>query len=73
VPEAAISPLGGEEALVWTVPPGSDRLAQREIVLGAASREGHREVLAGLKPGQVVVLDPNPDFREGQRVRPRRR
>lgn len=64
VPEPA---LDGEA--VWVVDPDSSRVRRREVELGRDSRDGHRRVRSGLKPGERVVLRPQ-NLRAGQRVRP---
>ena len=42
----------------------------RELTLGQEERDGYRMVVAGLLPGDRVVLDPDPDLEEGVRVEP---
>jgi multidrug efflux pump subunit AcrA (membrane-fusion protein) len=68
-PLAALS--GNEsEASVWKVDRFGGRVVPQLITLGPTTRENHRLVLAGLKPGDRVVLDPPADLEPGDRFRP---
>lgn len=70
VPEAALTDISGDTAKVWRIDDSGDRVALREVALGAERREDHRRVREGLKPGDRVVLAPPADLESGQRVAP---
>jgi multidrug efflux pump subunit AcrA (membrane-fusion protein) len=69
-PQACLVPGGKDDAaLVWVL--GDERRAERrEVVLGMETREGHRSIREGLRPGDRVVLRPPADLREGRRLKP---
>lgn len=48
-----------------------DTIEKRTLTLPPVSteRDGHIEVLAGLRPGELVVLAPSPSMSTGQRIR----
>lgn len=69
-PEAGLVDRQGREARAWILVDGNERLASRTLQLGTERRNGHIEVLSGLKPGDRLVLDPDPDLEANQRVSP---
>ncbi|MGJ3242233.1 MAG: efflux RND transporter periplasmic adaptor subunit [Opitutales bacterium] len=70
-PEAGLIDRQGREARAWVLVDDGDRLARRTLRLGTERRNGHIEVLAGLQPGDRLVLNPAPDLATGDRVAPR--
>ena len=64
VPEKAL-----REQAVWICSPDSHRVSRRAVELSDESREGHRRLISGVRPGEWIVLDPS-DLRENQRVNP---
>ena len=56
-----------ESARVWSVERGRARL--RILTLGSEKREGHIQVIEGLKPGDQVVLPPFDGLKENQRIK----
>lgn len=53
---------------VWTVV--DRRLRARAVTIGTRDTvNGRTEITSGLQEGDLVVANPSPDFREGQRVR----
>jgi len=62
IPEAALAFKRDNSGRVFTI--HNNVLSERDVVLGALMGE-EREIVSGLSPGELVVLDPNPAFREG--------
>jgi RND family efflux transporter MFP subunit len=62
VPESALVNRKNEEAKIFVV--GGNTVSERKVILGASLGE-EREILAGLNAGDVVVLRPDWDLREG--------
>ena len=54
---------------VWVLSPDGSRAFLRDVVPGRAERAGWVEVAQGLHPGDVLVLRPDSDLRDGGRVR----
>ncbi len=67
VPAGSLFDQSGESARVWMVE--SDRARLRNLTLGADQREGHIQVIKGLRPGDQVVLPPFGDLKDNQRIR----
>jgi len=57
------------EPFVWWVSPTDARLHRRPVQLGRDHEQGKVVVRRGLNPGDVVVDQPAPDLKAGQRVR----
>ncbi len=70
VPVSALFDLRGTEARVWVVDHSGERITSRSLTLGSEERDGYRLVVAGLQPGDQVVLDPGDDLTEGTRIAP---
>jgi RND family efflux transporter MFP subunit len=68
VPEAAVQ-YDQKSPYVWTV--DDDRTHRRSLEIGAP-QSGRAQVLAGLKGGELVVVNPPADLHEGEPVRIRR-
>lgn len=68
VSEAALLSPSGREAQVWVVDSTGERIEKRSVVLGEETREGHRLVREGLRPGDRVVLNPSTDLVNGERI-----
>jgi HlyD family secretion protein len=68
VPAAAVRRDGGV-AVVYLL--AGDRAERRAVTLGA-SHDGEVEVLGGIRPGEVVIVDGPADLRDGRRVHVRR-
>lgn len=66
VPENALADGG---SAVWVCDPETKRVKRQSVAAGKLSREGHRQVTEGLKPGEWVVVDPA-GLADGQRVKP---
>jgi len=62
IPEAALAYKRENSGRVFTI--RNNVLSEREVALGALMGD-EREIVSGLAPGEVVVLDPGPAFREG--------
>ena len=62
IPEAALAFKRDNSGRVFTI--RNNILSERDVVLGALNGD-EREIVSGLSPGEVVVIDPNPAFREG--------
>ena len=56
-----------QSARVWFVE--GDRIRVRTLTLGLDQREGHIQVIEGLRPGDQVVLPPFDDLEENQRIK----
>ena len=67
VPVSAVLSEGGEDYVL--VVGTDDVLERRSVRLGAVWR-GRRQIIAGLKEGERVLLRAGPFFQEGDRVRP---
>ena len=65
IPETALNAKRDNFGRVFTV--RGNTLSERVVVLGALMGD-EREIVSGLNPGEVVVLNPNPAFREGAYV-----
>ncbi len=70
IPERALITRDDDRASVWTITTDDQRLTRRDLRLGQ-ERDGHWQVLDGLRPGERLVLNPLADLTEGQRVLPR--
>lgn len=68
VPESALID-GGAEPRVWALDAGGKTVEQRSLQLGESRRDGYRLVREGLRPGDVVVLNPPGDLEAGDRVK----
>ena len=62
IPETALAFKKDNSGRVFTI--RNNVLSERDVVLGALMGD-EREIVSGLAPGEVVVLDPNPAYREG--------
>ncbi|MDR1618827.1 MAG: efflux RND transporter periplasmic adaptor subunit [Treponema sp.] len=62
IPESALVNKKNEEAKVFVF--NGNTLSERQVILGA-SLGGEREIVSGIKAGEVVVLRPDWDLREG--------
>ena len=62
IPESALVNKKNEEAKIFVV--SGNTVSERKVILGASLGE-EREILAGMKAGEVVVLRPDWDLREG--------
>ena len=71
VPLAAIgeTETDQDDVVIWKVDASGNRISRQTIVLGEETREDHRLVLDGLKPGDRVVLHPPGDLEQGERFR----
>lgn len=66
VPRAAFDVYRGDTARVWTVE--DNRLALRDVRLGARTLDGRAQIVAGLPEGAAVVLDATGARRPGRAV-----
>lgn len=64
VPEQALD--GG---IAWVCDPETKRVERRTVEPASGTKDGHRRVESGLRPGEWVVLSPA-NLRDGQRVNP---
>jgi HlyD family secretion protein len=64
VPESVL-----RDQAVWICDPDSRRVSRRAVDPSNESREGHRRLISGVRPGEWVVLDPS-GLRQNQRVNP---
>ena len=65
IPESAIFNLKNNEGNVFVI--NGSLLSERNVALGVSHGE-EREIKAGLKEGEIIVLRPNIDLREGTNV-----
>jgi len=56
-------------ASVWSLDPDGEKAEKRSIRIGDLSRDGHVEVVEGLRPGDPIILNPPGDLVSGERVR----
>ena len=68
VPANALVDASDNAASVWLLAADGDHVNTRDLELGPVYQENWRVVRAGLNPGDVVVINPAPDLRDGQRV-----
>lgn len=54
--------------IVWAVDASGKRVERRSVRLGETGSEGFRRVFDGLRPGDRVILQPEPDLRVGERI-----
>ena len=67
VPTGSLFEQSQESARVWSVERGRARL--HILTLGSEKREGHVQVIEGLKPGDQVILPPLDGLKENQRIK----
>ena len=67
-PMEAITPDKDDNKLVYVVDPAKSIMTERKVTLGINS-DMNVEVIDGLKEGDLVVLNPEPTFKDGARVR----
>ena len=67
VPTGSLFEQSQESARVWSVERGRARL--RILTLGSEKREGHIQVIEGLKPGDQVILPPFDGLKDNQRIK----
>ncbi|MBP6600165.1 MAG: efflux RND transporter periplasmic adaptor subunit [Verrucomicrobiales bacterium] len=70
VPVRALLHFDGTKLSARVMALNGEVVESRELTLGQEERDGYRMVVAGLLPGDRVVLDPDPDLEEGVRVEP---
>lgn len=68
VPMEAIMPDKDDNNIVFVVDESKGTMLQRQVTVGLNS-DMYVEILEGLKEGELVVLDPQPTYRDGSRVR----
>lgn len=68
VPEAVLSG-SGRERTVWALNASGKRVERRSVVVDPEPRDGHLQVVEGLRPGEFVVQDPPVDLEPGERVK----
>ena len=66
-PQDALLERSLNSARAWVVEEGRARI--RILKLGTDQREGHIQVMKGLRPGDQVVLPPFGDLKDNQRIR----
>lgn len=54
---------------IWVLNAEGERVQRRSIVMGRQRSKGWQEVLEGLHAGDVVVVSPPPELKDGRRVR----
>lgn len=69
VPETALV-ASGQDASVWVLDDSGKRIERRVLRLRDARRDGHVQVVEGLRPGDFVVNNAPVDLEEGERVKP---
>ena len=62
IPEAALTARNDNSGKVFTV--RHNLLSERDVIFGARRGE-EREIISGLSPGEVVILNPSPLHKEG--------
>jgi HlyD family secretion protein len=68
---AIFVPVGSiVEGAVWLCDPETKRVNRRQVVADQETRDGYRRIVAGVRPGEWVVVESR-GLREGQRVNPR--
>jgi HlyD family secretion protein len=70
VPVRALIKNDGTKLQARVMALNGEFVESRELTLGQEERDGYRMVLAGLLPGDRVVLDPDADLADGVRVEP---
>lgn len=68
IPMEAIIPDKDDNNLVYTVDTAKNTITRKTITLGLNS-DMNVEVLSGLEAGELVILSPQPSFRDGDKVR----
>ena len=67
VPVDSLIDQSRESARVWAIE--NDRSRLRTLTLGTDQREGHIQVIKGLRPGDQVILPPFDALKENKRIR----
>ncbi len=67
-PMEAITPDKDDNMMVFIVDEGTKTLKQQNVRIGITS-DMHVEILEGLQEGTLIVLDPQPSYTDGMRVR----
>lgn len=70
IPEASVSTTDNQEGTVFIVDESGKRLAKRRVRLGSERRGDYVEVLSGLLPGDRVLVENIPSFKDGNRIKP---
>ena len=65
IPEAALTAKNDNTGKVFTVK--NNTLSERNVIFGGRYGE-EREIISGLEPGEVVILNPGPVHKEGLHV-----
>ncbi len=67
-PMEAITPDKDDNMMVFVVEEGANVIKQRNVTVGINS-DMNVEILEGLTEGEIVVLDPQPSYSDGMRVK----
>lgn len=67
-PMEAITPDKDDNKLVYVVDPEKNIMTERKVTLGINS-DMNVEVIDGLKEGDIIVLNPQPTYKDGAKVR----
>lgn len=70
IPEASVSKTQNQEGTVFIVDESGKRLVQQRVRLGLERRGDYLEVLSGLLPGDRVLVENIPSFKDGNRIKP---
>jgi multidrug efflux pump subunit AcrA (membrane-fusion protein) len=68
VPMDAITPDKDDNNMVFVVDEKTNTMKQSKVTLGINS-DMYVEVVDGIKEGDLIVLDPQPNYRDGSKVR----
>jgi len=68
LPESALVGTG-QGASAWALDKTGEHIERRELSLGDERRDGHIQMIEGLRPGDFVVNNPPSDLEAGERVR----
>ena len=68
VPERLLKEQAGTTAALWLVT-ATDRATRRSITLGTTRQAGWIDVVSGINPGDVLIVNTPAELKEGQRVR----
>lgn len=66
-PKAALF-NSGQDSMVWSLDSTRKVIVKQKITLGTDEKEGNVRILEGLKPGDLVVVNPDSKLKNGERV-----
>lgn len=70
IPKQAIQNHNGQSATVWALTQDESHAESRSVTIGSATDKDWQQISEGIRPGDRVIIDPPPNLKSGDRVRP---